>query len=441
MKKKYEKVLDEILKEAFESPEAKLLIDVPEAFDAILKRCFPKDKFDESEKKIIKSMIKETLDIESGDNNSGERPLLTIIEEACEHCLEGVKSCEEACVVDAISVDDEGSHFIDESKCVDCGLCIAACKSGAIVERSEFLQIITYIRYRKKHPVYAILAPAFVGQFGPDITPEHVKAGLRRLGFTDVYEVALGADIVILKEAREFCDRMERNEEFMITSCCCPAFIKLVEKHRHKVAHLVSESVSPMIALGRLLKSREPSARVVFWGPCIAKKNEAKRPDLSDAVDCVITFKEGVRLLSAAGIDLGDEIGHLPVQDASHDGRIFAHTGGVTEAITRAIKRINPDLDVIPLKGNGLKQCNEILKKVEAGILEGNFMEGMGCPGGCVGGPGTVVHSEVVAQKVDEFAKRSDTYTAVDNSKAYNLIEGFGEDADLLSVKVKVLQK
>lgn len=348
-----------------------------------------------------------------------EEDLVVAVPGVCD-CADGEHHCLTVCAVDAIQKGPDGTAIIDRDRCIDCGFCVQACGSGALVERSQCLQIAEMLRARKQPPLYAIVAPAFVAQFGPDVSPAQVKAAILHLGFSNVVEVAMAADVLTVLEADEFLQRVEAGETFMITSCCCPAFIKLVEKHRPLVSHLISETVSPMVALGRMLKSREPDCRVVFIGPCLAKRAESKRPELADAIDNVLTFKELVTLFEAAGVNPGD----LPDGDvaafceASHDGRIYAHTGGVTAAVQRAVQEKNPNVPFHPLKGNGLKQCSQILQAVEAGEAGGNFMEGMACPGGCVGGPGTCVPVDVGACGVQAFAKQAHVQAARENELA-----------------------
>ncbi|WP_066635569.1 [Fe-Fe] hydrogenase large subunit C-terminal domain-containing protein [Desulfolucanica intricata] len=406
--------------------------DREKLINRIIEECFFENNDDEQIwRKKIEKRLSCLLDESKKDN-----PLLVeIIEDSCEKCSQEKQPCAHVCPTGAIKYNDSGVSRINEALCIECGFCVDACISGAIVERSEFAQVAMMLLQAEEYPVYAILAPSFVGQFGKKVTPEILKGALRTIGFTEVYEVAMAADVTTVAEAEEFCKRMERGEKFMITSCCCPAFIKLVEKIRPKVAHLVSPSVSPMIAMGRMLKKREKDCRVVFIGPCIAKKAEAKRPDLQPAIDCVLTFKETKALIEAAEAKLDGSLGSMEVEDASHDGRIYAHTGGVTEAITRAIKKLSPEIEIKPLIGNGLKQCNQILKQIEEGKVDANFMEGMGCPGGCVGGPGTIIEVEEAAKFVNMFAERAHCLECEENEYAMRWRDEYYLTTDVDSVK------
>ncbi len=366
---------------------------------------------------------------------------LSVDPEVCTCSPDEGGPCHDACAVDAIVMDENGHRRIDPKKCVDCGLCVNACHSGAISAKSECVKLVDLFRQRRQgSPVYAELAPAFIGQLGDEISVNQFKTGLLRLGFTDVWEVAMAADIVTLQEADEYVERMKAGEEFMITSCCCPAFVRLVEKHKPNIARLVSHSVSPMVAMGRLLKAREPEAKVVFIGPCLAKRAESKRPEVSDAVDLVLTFKEIMQLIEAAEIDWEEckieAAGELA--DASHDGRIYAHTGGVSQAIARAIKEREPNMEIVTAKGNGLKQCMELLQKAESGEIDANFMEGMGCPGGCVGGPGTLVPVEIAADRVAAYADKAQFDAASSNDRARDMLGRFVKEVHLSSHKEPV---
>lgn len=358
---------------------------------------------------------------------------ISIIPGACRGGDHATCSCNDVCVVGALQRDANGVATIDQERCVRCGLCVPACPVGAITDKAEISQTIAMLK-DGRGPVYAILAPAFAGQFGAP--PQRVKGVLKALGFTDVYEVALAADIITLQEAAEFKERMESEEPFMITSCCCPSFIRLVEKYRPRVGHLVSTSVSPMIAMGRLLKARQPDARVIFIGPCIAKKTEAKRPELADAIEVVLTFEETLPMLKAAGLDPATRADlEIPIEDASYGGRTYAYSGGVSGAIEKTVHHLYPELEFQAVHGNGIGECNKLLKMAEKGELEGNFMEGMACPGGCVGGPGNLVKTDYGREAVKAFAEQSRTADASKNPLAVELYQKVAPKVKLTSPK------
>jgi iron only hydrogenase large subunit-like protein len=361
-------------------------------------------------------------------------PFISVIDKACKGYHDEC-SCTETCESKAISKSDEkGKPVLDINKCLSCGLCIIACPEGAITDKAEIAQTINLIKKHKR--VYAILAPAFSGQFGPQVSEEQIKSALLMLGFYDVMEVALGADMITVKEADEFLKRMKRGDKFMITSCCCPPFVRMAKGFRPKIAGMVSDSVSPMIAVARFIKAEDENAKVVFIGPCIAKKTEAKLPELKDAVDCVLTFEELAAIFEAYKLEPGDIEVKMPMTDASHDGRIYAHTGGVSSAIAASIKSLNPNIDVKIRRGNGIKECKQILDAIEQGKLDANFVEGMACIGGCVGGPGKLADPDVGAEAVDAFAKKSLLKEAVSNEAAKILVEKYKDKVELTSHKM-----
>lgn len=356
--------------------------------------------------------------------HEGSNLVMRKVQSLCS-CQPGEESCVRACPTGALTRDSDGRYIVDANGCLGCESCASVCPSGAIVQTSDCLSLVEMILDGASNPLYAIVAPSFVGQFGA-ARDSQVKEAIKRLGFAEVYETALAADILTLQEADEFVDRVERGEDFMITSCCCPAFVKLAERFASRIGDLVSDSVSPMIALGRLLKAAEPEAHVVFIGPCLAKKAESRTPGLSDAIDLVLTFKETAFLLKESGIEIETLVGGEPFGDASHDGRIYAHTGGVSEAITRAVHDRSPGLGVHALKGNGLKQCREILEAVERGEVDGNFMEGMACPGGCAGGPGTIIKVGETVPQLLGHADDAPWLTARENERAREMLDVWG---------------
>lgn len=392
--------------------------DFERRLDDIIARIIPDERPDwRRERPLLFSRVLAAV------TEDGSDLIIRFLPSLCQ-CEAGQELCAEACPVGGLARDEHGVWRVDPDKCINCELCADACDSGAIVRRTDVMLLARMALERQAgQALYAILAPSFIGQFGRSVSDGQVRAALRRLGFTDAYEVALAADITTMREADEYIERHDNGERFMITSCCCPAFVKLVEKRMPKLTHLVSHSVSPMVALGRLLKQREPGARVVFIGPCLAKKAESRLADMRDAVDLVLTFKETDALLRELAIAVTDQPDRQPLRDASHDGRVYAHTGGVSEAIVRAIKEKRPELEITLTKGNGLKQCQRILEAVDCGEVTANFMEGMGCPGGCIGGPGTVIPVEEAAPRLLAHADDARCLTASENSLAQLLGE------------------
>lgn len=310
------------------------------------------------------------------------------------------RPCERACAIDAISADTNRRAKINPEKCVECGACKVACPFGAIADRSFIVPLIQEIKLGR--PVYAMVAPAFVGQFGPTVSPKRVFNAMKKLGFTGVYEVALGADMVTLFEAEEFIETVPAERKFMTTSCC-PAFADLIRKHMPEILPHMSSTTSPMVATAEIVKMEHPDAVKVFIGPCSAKKSEAKRyPDL---IDYVITYEELAAMMVGAGINVSE----MPEEDisfvASKHGTIFGRAGGVLEAVAETIKFTHPDIEVKGAKCDGLANCKTMLLQLKAGKLDANIMEGMACFGGCVGGPGTLMDARVTAKLVDNFAK------------------------------------
>lgn len=327
--------------------------------------------------------------------------------------VEITRPCEQACELGAVKADKERRAVIDYDKCVQCGACKVACPFGAITEQSFIVQIIQQIKAGKR--VYAVLAPAFVSQFGAQVKPGQVINALRQAGFHDVWEASFGADIVTMKEAEEFADIVPEKQKFMTTSCC-PAFVGLVNKHLPQFNNQVSTTISPMVATGKVIKDADPEAVVVFIGPCLAKKVEAKQ--YPEIIDFVVTFEEMANVLIGAGIDIAGVGEDEFITTASRDGNAFAKAGGVVQAVIDAAATVAPDLLVKPHRAEGLKNCKVALLQMNTGKIDANFFEGMACNGGCVGGPGILTDMRVSNKMVDAFATASTMTAAPDNQRA-----------------------
>lgn len=310
------------------------------------------------------------------------------------------RPCERACELGAIKSDKERRAAIDYKKCVQCGSCKAACPFGAIAEQSYIVQVIQAIKNKKN--VYAVIAPAFISQLGIKIKPFQVFAALKSIGFTDVVEASLGADIVTLAEAEEFLHAVPEEQAYMTTSCC-PAFVEMVDKHLPDSRANVSTTPSPMIVTGRLIKEKDPEAVVVFIGPCIAKKTEARKN--SSVIDYALTFEELAMML--ANINLADFAEEKNVSEGSKTGILFAKAGGVSAAVVKALQEKGELEKLKADRAEGLAECLKALKEIAEGKRDKNFFEGMACVGGCIGGPGALADRRVSGKMVENFAGQS----------------------------------
>lgn len=325
--------------------------------------------------------------------------------------IEISRPCERACDLKAITAGSDRRAYIDQDKCVSCGACKQACPFGAIADWSAIVQVIRQLRQGRK--VHALLAPTFVGQFGPKVKPAQIVAGLRRMGFADVVEASVGADIVALAEAREFVEAVPNHQPYMTTSCC-PAFAAMVTKHSPAAADKVSTTVSPMVATAKLIKEEDAEAVVVFIGPCTGKKEEARRS--GGLVDYVLTFEEVAAMLVGADINVAEIEAEPMVPASSRAGVNFARAGGVTQAVAAVLADIAPTAELKPLRVDGLADCKAALDKLQAG--EGNFLEGMACPGGCVGGPGILIDQAIGGKLVEIYATGAAATAAPENPDA-----------------------
>ncbi|HHY06466.1 MAG TPA: iron hydrogenase [Clostridia bacterium] len=349
-----------------------------------------------------------------------------------ERCKEN--KCQVACLFHAIVRDEEGKIVIKEDYCTDCGECVQACNYEHLVDKKEFIPLVKVLQKREV-PVYAIVAPAFIGQFGIKVTPGKLRMALKRLGFYGMVEVALFADILSLKEALEFDEQVRKEDDFVLTSCCCPLWVAMIKKIYYKLIPHVSPSVSPMVACGRAIKKIHPEAKVAFIGPCIAKKAEAKEPDVKDAVDYVLTFQELAQVFAAVEINPVEET-EDPSEHSSLAGRIYAYTGGVSQAVTATLERIRPEkrIKIKTVQADGVRECKKLLRDIEEAKVLANFYEGMGCEGGCVGGPKANLGPEQGREQVYFYGQQAHSLTPADNLYVLELLKvlGFQEIAQLL---------
>ena len=326
-----------------------------------------------------------------------------------------VRPCAEACGMNAIGSDEHGRADIDYDKCVSCGQCLVNCPFGAIQDKSQIFQVIQAILAGDE--VIAEVAPAFVGQFGGRGNVDKLRQAFRELGFTGMEEVAIGADLCTVQEAEGFLEEVPAKIPFMGTSCC-PAWSVMAKKEFPKNADCISMALTPMTLTARLIRKRHPDAKIVFVGPCSAKKLEAMRRSVKSEVDFVLTFEEMAGMMDAKEIDytkLAGE-GKASFEDAaSADGRGFAVSGGVATAVVNAIHKMHPDREVKVANAEGLAECRKMMKMAVKGKYDGYLLEGMACPGGCVAGPGTLQAINKTAAAVKLYAKKAAFSSAADN--------------------------
>lgn len=336
--------------------------------------------------------------------------------------IKRTRPCIEACKAGALSSDPvSGRALIDKDKCISCGQCVYQCPFGAIVDKSYITDVIRLIREsdnNNNYHVYAIVAPSIASQYDtiPEICTEQAVTGIRELGFHAVLEAAWGADMVAYLEAQELV------EKGFLTSSCCPGFVDYIHKNYPDIVPEISHNLSPMGQLGKVLKQMDPGCKTVFIGPCIAKKNELRL--VSDYVDSVITFEELQALFNAKDLDIASLEGTM-LDNASYFGRIFARVGGLSEAVAQALKEHNIPADQFtanPIICNGLAECDDALRRHQQGTLENNFIEGMCCSGGCIGGPACINHSPKDANEVTKYGK-----TAIEQTikSSISVLEGF----------------
>ncbi|MCH3909968.1 MAG: 4Fe-4S dicluster domain-containing protein [Bacilli bacterium] len=311
------------------------------------------------------------------------------------------RPCESACKIKAIHKREDGISEIDESKCTRCGACSYACPFGAIMDKSYILKCLDIAKESEegKSHAYMVVAPSISSQFHYAKLGQ-VVTGIKKLGFHEVVEAALGADMVAYKESQELAERGQ------LTSSCCPAFVRYIKTSFPELSDKISSNLSPMAEIAKYIKETDSNAKVVFVGPCISKKMEMENEESKAYVDCVITFEELQALIDAKGIDL-PSLEEKPLDNASYYGRIFARSGGLSDAVREALKEQGLDFDAKIKTVSGLDQCKIALMGYKNKTADYNFIEGMACTGGCIGGPCCLTHEMRDASDVDKYGHES----------------------------------
>ena len=319
------------------------------------------------------------------------------------------RPCQNACKVKAISMNEEKAATIDNNKCISCGACVYQCPFGAIMDKSYMLNVIDLLRKSEQgrsYKLYAIVAPSISSQFNYARLGQ-VISGLKALGFHTVVEAALGADMVAEAESRELA------EKGFLTSSCCPAFVTYIRQSFPQLLPMVSHNLSPMAAIARFIKETTPDAKTIFIGPCTAKKAEAQLDTVKPYIDAVLTFEELQALFDSRELDITT----LPedvLDNASYFGRIFARSGGLSDAVAEGLMEQNIDFDLKPCVCDGIEACRMALLKKSKNALDANFIEGMACLGGCIGGAGCLTHGEKNKAEVDKYGREAYEKTIAD---------------------------
>ena len=309
------------------------------------------------------------------------------------------RPCENACKVKAISMNDNKAAAINNDKCTACGACVYQCPFGAIMDKSYILDVIDIIKKsdgNQKYKVFAVIAPSISSQFSYAKLGQ-VITGLKKLGFHTVIEAALGADMVAYGESKELA------EKGFLTSSCCPAFVSYIEKSFPELLPFVSHNLSPMATISKYIKEHEAPCKVVFIGPCTAKKAEVQKESVKPYVDVAMTFEELQALFDSRDMDI-NALEEDVLDNASYFGRIFARCGGLADAVAEGLKEQGiTDFTLKAISCDGIEACRAALLKKSKNVLDANFIEGMACIGGCIGGAGCLTHGEKNKAEVDKY--------------------------------------
>ena len=323
------------------------------------------------------------------------------------------RPCAAACGMHAIESDENGKAKINYDKCVSCGMCMVNCPFGAIADKSQILQVIQTIK--SDTPIYAIVAPAIMGQFGPKFNLKTMDDAFDKLGFDGVYEVSIGADLCTVEEAHDYLNNVPDKLKFMGTSCC-PAWSKMAKMEYPDHKENISMTMTPMVYTARLVKKMHPNSKIVFVGPCAAKKLEASRKSVRSDVDFVLTFEELNGMFIAKNVDFNKLEAKPLKNETSADGRGFAVMGGVAQAVVNSCKLIAPEREIKVYASQGLENCRKMLKDAVEGKYDGYLLEGMACPMGCVSGAGTIASPSKSKAMVSVSQKETPMKSATDSS-------------------------
>lgn len=327
------------------------------------------------------------------------------------------RPCKFACPVNAITYNENGISVIDPKKCIRCGKCIHSCPFGAIGTKTFIVDVIKALMDPNKK-VYAMCAPAAEGQFGPDYTMNSWRKAALAIGFDDFVEVAAGGDMTAAYEAEEWAGAYKEGKK--MTTSCCPAFVNMVRMHYPELNDAVSTTVSPMCAVSRMIKAKDPDAVCVFIGPCIAKKSEIVDQKIEGNADYALTYSEIRAIMKAKNVMLEkDEEGSG--QQASKFGKRFANSGGVTAAVLQAMKESGDEINATVCKANGAAECKKALLLMKAGKLPEDFIEGMACEGGCVGGPSSYNDMNSTKKFRDDMIAKADDREIHENLKNFDM--------------------
>ena len=322
------------------------------------------------------------------------------------------RPCAVACGMDAIQMDEYGRATINQDKCVSCGQCLVSCPFGAIADKGQIFQVIQSIM--KGERVIALLAPAFIGQFTGSASPGKLVSAMKICGFDQVVEVAIGADMCTIEEAKDFLEKVPEHQNYMATSCC-PAWHSMIEKLYPSERDKISMTLTPMVFTARLIKKKYPGSKVVFVGPCAAKKLEAIRSDIRSDVDFVLTFEELMGMFQAKNIDFATIEESEGLNEGTAVGRGFAVAGGVAKAVMELVNQENPDLEIKTARAEGLRDCRKLMSMAKAGKYNGYLLEGMACPGGCIAGAGTIISLDHAMKTVSQYADSAEKRSPLDS--------------------------